>query len=99
MIDPNDLHLRLKTIEDRNRRVESDKAWEMSLTRITIISLITYTIAVIFLYTVDLPNPFLSAFVPTIGWILSMQSLPFVKKWWIRKILHHHTILDPPEEN
>jgi hypothetical protein len=84
-VDFQDFNNRLQSIEERNKRVEAGKAWETSLTRVSIISLTTYVIAVIFLLAVELPNPFLSAFVPAIGWILSIQSLPFVKRWWIKR--------------
>ena len=79
-----DLLHRLEAIEERNKRVEADKAWERSFTRVGSIALITYIAAVIFLFSVALPHPFLNALVPTIGYILSMQSLPVVKRWWTR---------------
>jgi len=80
-----DLLHRLEAIEERNKRVETDKAWERSFTRVSVIALTTYTAAVIFLFSVALPNPFLNALVPAIGYVLSMQSLPMVKKWWAKK--------------
>lgn len=80
-----DLLRRLEAIEARNARVEADKAWERSFTRVSVIALTTYTAAVIFLFSVALPNPFLNALVPAIGYVLSMQSLPMVKKWWAKK--------------
>lgn len=80
----NFLH-RLEAIEERNSRVEADKAWERSFTRVSVIALITYAAAVIFLLSVELPHPFLNALVPAIGYVLSMQSLPIVKRWWQRR--------------
>lgn len=38
---------RLSAIEERNRRVEADKAWETSWLRILSISVITYVVAVL----------------------------------------------------
>ncbi len=75
---------RIQNIEDRNRRVELDKAWEGSLARIFSISLITYFVAVFVLYIIKAPNIWLNAFVPVVGFILSTQSLPFIKKVWIK---------------
>ena len=75
---------RIRQIEERNKRVELDKAWERSLTRVTTISIITYIVAVIVLYTIEASNPFLGAFVPVLGFILSTQSLPFIKKIWMQ---------------
>jgi preprotein translocase subunit SecF len=75
---------RIRQIEERNKRVELDKAWEKSFSRIATISIITYFVAVVVLYTIDAEDPFLRAFVPVLGFILSTQSLPFVKKLWMR---------------
>lgn len=80
-----DLLHRLEAIEERNARVEADKAWERSGFRIGLIALITYCIAAIFLLSVQLSYPFLNALVPTIGYLLSMQSIPAIKQWWLRK--------------
>jgi len=85
MSNNNDFSKRLDIIEQRNSRVESDKAWEISKMRVFIIALMTYVIASIFLISTQLPHPFLNAFVPTIGYVLSMQSLPFIKRLWVKK--------------
>ena len=45
----------------------------------------TYGFAALFLFLTDIPQPFLNAFVPVVGFILSLQTLPLVKKHWIRK--------------
>jgi hypothetical protein len=29
--------------------------------------------------------PFFKAFVPVVGYVLSTLSLPFLKRWWIKK--------------
>lgn len=75
---------RVKIIEERNRRVELDKAWEGSLARIATVSLITYVVAVCVLYFINASNPILGAFVPVLGFILSTQSVPIIKKLWIK---------------
>ena len=85
MTEHEDFLHRLEAIEMRNARVEADKAWEQSFTRVSVIALITYIAAVIFLFFVALPHPYLNALVPAIGYVLSMQSLPIVKKWWVRQ--------------
>jgi hypothetical protein len=74
-----------KKINERNRRVELDKAWEVSLTRRGLIALITYTIASLFMYRIGISDPFINALVPTGGYLLSTLSLPVVKCWWISK--------------
>lgn len=74
----------IEVIKDRNKRVEADKAWETSYFRIFIISLIIYIVAVKFLYYINAENYYLNALVPPIGYFLSVQTLPFIKKWWIK---------------
>ena len=73
-------------IKERNRRVEIDKAWETSKTRRIIIAFITYIIIVIFLLMINAPSPWLIALVPTIGYVLSTLTAPFLKKWWMESI-------------
>ena len=76
----------IKEIIQRNKNVEIDKAWETSLTRRIIITLMTYLVIVIFLWIIKAPYPWLSALVPTIGFVLSTLSLNFFKKIWLRFI-------------
>ena len=77
----------LEAIKERNRRVEADKAWEISKTRRLIIAIITYFIVVLFLYLIEAPNPWLNALIPVFGFILSTLTLPLVKKWWMKKFI------------
>lgn len=48
-----DFEYRLQAIEQRNFRVETDKAWETSLTRRLSIVLLTYFTALHFVFAVD----------------------------------------------
>lgn len=75
----------IESIKQRNKRVEMDKAWETSKTRRTIIAVITYFVVVIFLYLIKAPYPWLNALVPTIGFILSTLTIPFIKKIWMKR--------------
>ena len=75
---------RLKAIELRNKRVESDKAWETSFARKIIIAILTYLTIVLFFYIAHLPKPFINSIVPTTGFVLSTLSLPIFKKLWIK---------------
>ncbi|MFC1641010.1 hypothetical protein ACFL2D_03100 [Patescibacteria group bacterium] len=74
----------LKGIQERNSRVEEDKAWETSLARKTLLFVITYGLAVLLLYIIGAENYFLGALVPALGFVLSVQTLPFLKKWWVQ---------------
>ena len=81
----------VQAIIERNKKVEADKAWEVSWTRRTFIAIITYFIAVIYMRYAGLANPILGAFVPTGGYLLSTFSLPILKELWLRS---YHTNLN-----
>ena len=78
------LEKEIEIIKDRNFRVESDKAWETSWARKLFITVGTYIIAGIWLVIIHDNFPWLKAFVPAVGYLLSTLSLPFIKKWWIK---------------
>lgn len=77
------LEKEISEIKDRNTRVEAEKAWEISLFRRVLISLFTYIVTAIVFYLLGVENYLQNAFIPTIGYFLSTQSLPFIKNWWI----------------
>jgi len=75
----------LTSIQERNRRVEADKAWETSRTRRGIIAVMTYLIVVLFLFLIKVSHPWQNALVPTVGYVLSTLTLPVCKRWWMEK--------------
>ena len=75
---------RINKIEQRNKRVEQDKAWETSLTRKIIIAILTYITIVLFFLVAGLPKPLINPIVPTAGFVISTFSLPYFKRTWIR---------------
>ena len=79
-----DIEKRLDAIEQRNKKVGLDKAWETSLSRKIIIAILTYTTIVLFFFVAQLPKPFINSIIPTAGFVLSTLSLPFFKKLWIK---------------
>ena len=79
------IELEIKKIKQRNKRVEADKSWELSYFRRIVIALMTYILVVLFLWTIDIESSWLNAIVPTLGFVLSTLSLPFIKKWWINQ--------------
>ncbi len=83
------LEQEIQTIKDRNRNVEMDKAWETSAVRRFFIAVVTYVIAFVWLLMIHDTTPFLKAFVPAAGYILSTLSLPVLKKWWLTKNQKH----------
>lgn len=78
------LNKEINEIKERNRRVELDKAWETSLTRKVVISILTYIVIVIFFVFADLPNPFVNSIVPALAFLLSTLTLPIFKELWTR---------------
>jgi hypothetical protein len=76
---------RLEKIEQRNTKVEADKAWETSWTRRFFIALFTYLVISLYMSVIGVNQPLLNAIIPTIGFLLSTLTLSFVKKIWIDK--------------
>ena len=79
-----DVKKRLNAIEQRNKKVELDKAWETSLSRKIIIAVLTYSMIVLFFFVAQFPKPFINSIVPTTGFVLSTLSLPVFKRLWIK---------------
>lgn len=73
---------RLEAIEERNNRVENDKAWETSWTRRLGIASLTYLVVVIYLNFVVHIDPWVNALVPVIGYLLSTLTMSLLKKIW-----------------
>lgn len=73
---------RIQRIEERNARVERDKAWETSLTRRFAITVITYAIVVALLHIIESPRPWSAALVPALGYALSTLLLPPLRARW-----------------
>ena len=70
-----DLQKQIDEIKKRNVRVEADKSREKSIAKKIIITLLTYSVIVIFFYASGLPNPRLNAIVPSIAFLLSTLGL------------------------
>lgn len=76
------LEERVSVIEERNKKVEIDKAWETSLTRRILISIFTYLAIALYLKFIVGIEPWINAIVPTVGFLLSTLTLPFFKSIW-----------------
>ncbi len=80
------LEERIEKIEKRNKKVETDKAWETSWTRRICIMILTYIIVIIYSYFIKkYDNVLLSSLVPLIGFTLSTLSIKIVRKIWEEK--------------
>ncbi|MBF0102737.1 MAG: hypothetical protein HQK77_17690 [Desulfobacterales bacterium] len=77
---------RIEKIEERNKTVEMNKAWESSITRRILLMIFTYLAIGIYLNVISVNDPWLNAIVPSIGFMLSTLSLPFFKKLWEKYI-------------
>ncbi|MGV8176247.1 MAG: hypothetical protein ACP5NX_00400 [Candidatus Bilamarchaeaceae archaeon] len=80
------LETEVEALKERNRRVEADKAWETSYTRRTILVIFTYLAVGLYLQAILIPNPWLNAIVPAVGFMLSTLTLPFFKDVWTGSI-------------
>lgn len=74
----------IKEIHERNKKVETDKAWETSKTRIITLAILTYIAVGVYFKLVNIPHPLLNAIVPTFAFMLQQLSLPPFKKIWIK---------------
>lgn len=80
-----DLEKEILDIRQRNRRVESDKAWEQSWARRLVIALMTYITAAAWLFLINEKDLWWKAAVPSLGYILSTLTLSTIKDWWGNK--------------
>ncbi len=77
------LESRVTRIEERNKKVEGDKAWERSWARRILIALFTYLAISIYLAAIHISRPWINAIVPTAGFMISTLTMPFFKKIWL----------------
>ncbi len=80
------LEERVDKIEERNKSVELNKAWETSYTRRGLIIIFTYLAIALYLKFIVGINPWVNAIVPSVGFLLSTLTLPFFKSLWSKYI-------------
>jgi sterol desaturase/sphingolipid hydroxylase (fatty acid hydroxylase superfamily) len=78
------LEERVNKIEERNKTVETDKAWETSTFRRVLLVVLTYLAVVIYFNFVKIEKPWLNAIVPALAFVISTLSMPFFKKFWVK---------------
>ncbi len=80
------LEKEIEKIKKRNKRVETDKAWETSVTRRLVICFLTYLVVLLYSYLISKNNNiFFSSIVPVIGFIVSTLSLKLIRAIWEKK--------------
>lgn len=82
------LEERVRLIEERNKRVETDKAWETSYSRKALLIIFTYLAIGVYLWAIGVDRPWFNAIVPSLAFLLSTLTLPFFKGLW-KKYLQH----------
>ncbi len=81
----NVLEQRVKAIEERNNKVEQDKAWETSWTRRISIATLTYIVVVVYLILIKNDKPLINGLVPVAGFLLSTLVMPQIRSFWQRR--------------
>lgn len=81
----NEIQRELDLIKTRNKKVEANKAWETSWSRKILIAIITYILLVIFMHINEIDKPFINGLIPTFAFLISVSTLPYFKKLWIKK--------------
>lgn len=81
-----DFEKEIAAIKARNKRVETDKAWETSWTRRLCIMVLTYAVVVLYQMSIaQISNAWLSSLVPVMGFLLSTLSLKLIRKLWEKR--------------
>lgn len=81
----NELEKEIEKIKKRNKKVEAEKAWETSFERKISIIVFTYIIIAIIMLLLKIEKPFVNALIPTFWYLLSILSISFLKKKYIKK--------------
>ena len=82
-MDNKEIENEILKIKERNKRVELDKAWEISLVRRICICILTYIVVVIYSIVINKTTSiWLSSLVPVIGFTLSTFSLKLIRNMW-----------------
>lgn len=74
----------IASLKERNKKVEADKAWETSKARRAIIALATYLLIAIILVIIGAPNPWVTALIPAVGYVVSTLTMPIFKDIWTK---------------
>lgn len=84
MANLKNLEEEINKIKERNKKVESDKAWETSWTRRIFIGTSTYLLISLFLIIIKTDKPFISAVIPALAYLISTLSLGLLRTRWLK---------------
>ena len=79
------LEQRIQKIEERNKKVEADKAWETSWARRLLLTLFTYLAIGVYMWAIDIPRPLLNAVITAVAFMLSTLMMPFFRSIWLKR--------------
>jgi len=88
------LEQRIQKIEERNRKVEGDKAWETSWARRMVLTFFTYLIVGGYLQAIAVSRPWLNAIVPAVAFMISTLALPLFKHVWTNRHFNEEVPVD-----
>jgi hypothetical protein len=80
-----DLAARVAALEQRNHRVETEKAWETSTTRRVMLALLTFIALAAYFWAIGVERPMINAVVPTMGFMLSTLTMPLARRAWLAR--------------
>ncbi len=86
MVSLKELEKEIQSINERNSRVELDKAWETSYVRRILLMFLTFLAIGAYLSVVKVPQPWLNAIVAAFAFMLSTLILSVFKKCWAKKV-------------
>ena len=78
------LEERVSRIEQRNKSVELDKAWEVSISRRIILFGFTYVVVALFFVQVHIEHPWTTALEPALAFLVSTLTMPYLRTLWVR---------------
>lgn len=82
------LKAEIEKIKERNRRVETDKAWERSKTRNLFIALSSFVLIYIVMRQVNADHPLANAVLASLAYYFSTLSYGALKTWWLKRRKH-----------
>jgi hypothetical protein len=85
MSEISDIKKRLSSIENRNRKVELDKAWETCWLRRFYILVLTYILIALYMNIIGVDKAWLNAVVPSLGFLVSTLTIGYLKLLWIKR--------------
>jgi putative acetyltransferase len=79
----------IKNLQERNKMIEAEKAWETSWTRRAIIAIVTYIIVAFWLAIIGVSHNLIHALVAVASYLVGMAMLPMIKEHWIERVYRH----------